>query len=82
MARSRNSGEYFDAFFMTLSSQELESPGNPRRFIRDQWRQVDIRGAERSVSLCQIGLRWLKESLHEGFLLHLFTGIFKPLEAS
>ena len=50
--------------------------------IRDQWRQVDNRGAERSVSLCQIGLRWLKESLNEGFLPPLFTGIFKPLEAS
>lgn len=24
---------------------------------RDQWRQVDNRGAERSISLCQIGLR-------------------------
>jgi len=26
-----------------------------------QWRQVDNRGAERSVSLCQIGSRWMKE---------------------
>jgi DDE family transposase len=50
--------------------------------IRDQWRQVDNRGAERSVSLCQIGLRWLREGLNEGFLPPLFTGIFKPLEVS
>jgi Transposase DDE domain len=50
--------------------------------FRDQWRQVDNRGAERSVSLCQIGLRWLKECLNEGLLPPLFTGIFKQLEAS
>ena len=50
--------------------------------IRDQWRQVDNRGAERSASLCQIGLRWLKESLNEGFSPPLFTGVFKPLEGS
>ena len=50
--------------------------------IRDQWRQVDNRGAERSVSLCQIGLRWLRKGLNEGFLPPLFTGIFKLLEAS
>lgn len=50
--------------------------------IRDQWRQVDNRGAERSVSLCQIGLRWLKECHNEGFLPPLFTGFFKSLEAS
>lgn len=49
---------------------------------RGQWRQVDNRGAERSVSLCQIGLRWLKEGQNQGFLPHLFTGYFKPLEAS
>ena len=49
--------------------------------IRDQWRQVDNRGAERSVSLCQIGLRWLKECLNESILPPLFTGFFKSLEA-
>jgi hypothetical protein len=27
-----NSGEYFVVVFMTPSSQELESPGNPGRF--------------------------------------------------
>jgi hypothetical protein len=46
-----------------------------------RWRQVDNRGAERSVSLCQIGLRWLKERMNEGRLPPLFTGRFKPLEA-
>jgi hypothetical protein len=47
-----------------------------------RWRQVDNRGAERSVSLCQIGLRWLKDQMNEGRLPPLFTGRFKPLEAS
>lgn len=43
-------------------------------------RQVDNRGAERSVSLCQIGLRWLSERKDLGFLPPLFSGYFKPLE--
>jgi hypothetical protein len=47
--------------------------------IRGQWRQVDNRGAKRSVSLCQIGLRWLKERQNLGFLPPLFSGCFKPL---
>jgi len=47
-----------------------------------QWRQVDNRGASRSVSLCQIGLRWLKERQNLGFLPPLFSGCFKPLEAT
>src|SRR5215475_8894641 len=42
--------------------------------IRGQWRQVDNRGAKRSVSLCQIGLRWLKEQMNLGLLPPLFTG--------
>lgn len=46
------------------------------------WRQVDNRGAERSVSLCQIGLRWLTERRNQGFLPPLFSGCFKPLEAT
>lgn len=50
--------------------------------FRNQWRQVDNRGAERSVSICQIGLRWLKECLNKGVLPPLFTGYFKHLEAS
>jgi len=33
-----------------------------------QRRQVDNRGASRSVSLCQIGLRWLSERRNLGFL--------------
>jgi Transposase DDE domain len=49
---------------------------------RDEWRQVDNRGAERSVSLCQIGLRWLTEGLTQGFLPPLFTGCFRPLEVT
>jgi hypothetical protein len=47
-----------------------------------QWRQVDYRGASRSVSLCQIGLRWLSERRNLGFLPPLFSGCFKPLEAT
>lgn len=49
---------------------------------RDQWRRVDNRGAKRSVSLCQIGLRWLKELQNEGRLPPLFSGSFIALEAS
>ena len=45
-----------------------------------QRRQVDNRGASRSVSLCQIGLRWLSERKDLGFLPPLFSGCFKPLE--
>jgi hypothetical protein len=41
------------------------STGNPR--------QVDNKGAERSVSLCQIGLRWLRELLNDGLSPPLFT---------
>jgi hypothetical protein len=50
--------------------------------IRDQWRQVDNRGANRNVSLCQIGLHWLKELQHQDRLPPLFPGVFKPLESS
>jgi hypothetical protein len=49
--------------------------------IRDQWRQVDNRGANRSVSLCQIGLRWLKELQNQDRIPPVFSGAFKPLEA-
>ncbi len=41
------------------------STGNPK--------QVDNKGAERSVSLCQIGLRWLRELLNDGLSPPLFT---------
>lgn len=44
------------------------------------WRQVDNRGAQRSVSLCQIGLRWLQERRNHGFLPPMFTGRFGSLE--
>jgi hypothetical protein len=44
-----------------------------------QRRQVDNRGASRSVSICQIGLRWLSECQHLGFLNPLFLGCFKLL---
>ncbi len=40
------------------------------------WRQVDNRGAQRSVSLCQIGLRWLAEKRNEGLFPPLFTAAF------
>ena len=46
------------------------------------WRQVDNRGAERSVSLCQIGLRWLREQMNRGLLPPRFTACFKWLEVS
>jgi hypothetical protein len=47
-----------------------------------QRRQVDNRGASRSVSLCRIGLRRLSERRDLGFLPPLFSGCFKPLEAT
>ncbi|MDQ3010808.1 MAG: transposase [Acidobacteriota bacterium] len=50
--------------------------------LNEKWRQVDNRGAERSVSLCQIGLRWLKERENQGFLPSLFSGSFRPLEST
>jgi hypothetical protein len=50
--------------------------------ISSQWRQVDNRGDKRSVSLCQIGLRWLRERQNLGFLPPLFSGCFKPLEST
>lgn len=40
------------------------------------WRQVDNRGQARSVSLCQIGLRWLTEERNAGRLPPLFTLTF------
>src|SRR5690606_21700800 len=47
-ARSRTSGENFDDLFMALSSQELEPPQNPGRFMLDmpkyfhgeQWEEI------------------------------------------
>lgn len=47
---------------------------------RGWWRQVDNRGAQRSVSLCQIGLRWLRDRLHQALAPPFFTGHFIPLE--
>lgn len=46
------------------------------------WRQVDNRGAERSVSLCQIGLRWLREQMNQNLLPPSFTACFKWLEVT
>lgn len=43
------------------------------------WREVDNRGARRSVSLCQIGLRWLSKLLDEAVAPLLFTGRFPIL---
>lgn len=40
-------------------------------------KQVDNKGAQRSVSLCQIGLRWLREILFEGVSPPIFTADFK-----
>jgi len=39
-------------------------------------KQVDNKGLERSVSLCQIGLRWLRELLNDGLSPPLFTANF------
>ena len=39
-------------------------------------KQVDNKGAKRSVSLCQIGLRWLRELFSDGISPPLFTANF------
>jgi hypothetical protein len=46
------------------------------------WRQVDNRGKERSVSLCQIGIRWLEELRNNGVLPPLFTLAFDSIKHS
>jgi transposase len=43
-------------------------------------KQVDNKGLERSVSLCQIGLRWLRELLNDGLSPPLFTANFETTE--
>jgi hypothetical protein len=43
---------------------------------KELWRRVDNRGARRSVSLCQIGLRWLTELFHQGIAPLLLTARF------
>lgn len=40
-------------------------------------KQVDNKGAKRSVSLCQIGLRWLTELIAEGVSPPIFTANFE-----
>ncbi len=40
-------------------------------------KQVDNKGLERSISLCQIGLRWLRELLNDGLSPPLFTVNFE-----
>jgi len=49
---------------------------------RGWWRQVDNRGAHRSVSLCQIGLRWLRDRLNQHLAPPLFTACFKLVEVT
>jgi hypothetical protein len=49
---------------------------------RGWWRQVDNRGTQRSVSLCQIGLRWVRDRLNQALAPLFFTGHFIPLEES
>lgn len=43
-------------------------------------KEVDNKGAKRSVSLCQIGLRWLRELLNDGLSPPIFTINFGALE--
>ena len=45
-----------------------------------QLHQVDNRGATRSISLCQIGLRWFQERQHLGRLPPSLTGCFNVFE--
>jgi len=43
-ARCLTSSEYRIELFMTPSSQRVESPVNPGRFILDRWSQLSNRG--------------------------------------
>ena len=43
-------------------------------------KKVDNRGAKRSVSLCQIGLRWLRELQNNGLFPPIFTINFGAME--
>lgn len=45
--------------------------------VEDNYKKVDNKGANRSVSLCQIGLRWLRELIAEGVSPPIFTADFK-----
>jgi hypothetical protein len=45
--------------------------------VEDNHKKVDNKGAQRSVSLCQIGLRWLRELIAEGVSPPIFTADFK-----
>lgn len=45
--------------------------------VESNEKQVDNKGAERSLSLCQIGLRWLRELLNDGLSPPLFTANFE-----
>ena len=46
---------------------------------RGWWRQVDNRAATRGVSLCQRGLRWLREAMMHNTSPPPLTGRFRPL---
>jgi hypothetical protein len=59
----------FDSSFVNSDNSASRSLGQGRRLTA------------KFVTLCQIGLRWLKERMNLGFLPPLFTGSFKPLEA-
>lgn len=45
--------------------------------VEGKHKKVDNKAAERSVSLCQIGLRWLRELLFEGVSPPIFTADFE-----
>jgi len=49
---------------------------------KNEWRKVDNRGATRTVSLCQIGLRWFREAMTQGFSPPQFTLRFSKLEVT
>src|SRR5690606_34172945 len=61
-ARSRTSGEYFFACLMTPISQELESPANPGRFMRESTIApegfADDGGGSRDMTPYQAAIAW------------------------
>lgn len=46
-----------------------------------QWKQVDNKGADRSVSLCRLGLRWIAKCLTDGLLPPMISLKFNKLAA-
>jgi hypothetical protein len=63
---------------MTIAYLWLMQMGN-LVVTQGKTKQVDNKGAQRSVSLCQIGLRWLQELIAEGVSPPILTASFEEV---